>query len=332
MNTIHFTYLSREDVVDINLTMAETISIIEGSFREHGQQQFENPPKPGIHPRSDAFIHAMPAYLPEKPAAGLKWISSFSHNYRYGVPTVMGLMILNDVTTGQPLAVMDASWLTAMRTAAASAVAVKYLVRKGAEVVGIVGAGAQGFTHGLAMMEVLPGLKSIKMFDVNTEILNRCIAALDKYEGFQVMPVGSAQQAIQHADVVVTATSKLTRPIFKHQWIQPGALILPVHTRGWDRATPGQMDKFIVDFWEQFQKAQETEGGYYKSLPPLYAELGEIVAGKKPGRENDLERIMDHNYGMAIHDVALADAIFSRSKEKRIGTLLPLMDREAGFF
>ena len=332
MNAIHFTYLSRDDVVAVGLSIAETISIIEESFRAHGLDQFENPPKPGVHPQNDAFIHAMPAYLPEKPAAGVKWISSFSGNFRYGVPTVMGLVVLNDVTTGQPLAVMDASWLTAMRTAAASAVAGKYLARKGAEVVGIVGAGAQGFTHGLAMMEVLPGLQCIKIFDVDKNALNRCAAALEQQGCVQVVPVDSALRAIRHSDVVITATSKLTGPIFKHQWVKEGALVLPVHSRGWDRNTPHQMDKFIVDFWDQFKKAQETEKRYYRSLPPLYAELGEIVAGKKPGRESDMERIMDHNYGMAIHDVAMADTIFKRAKTMGLGTVLPLMDREPGFF
>ena len=92
------------------------------------------------------------------------------------------------------------------------------------------------------------------------------------------------------------------------------------------------MDKFIVDFWDQFKNAQEQADGYYPFLPKPYAELGEIVAGKKPGRENDTECIMDHNYGMAIHDVAMANAIFSRAKEKGLGVVLPLMKRDEAFF
>ncbi len=332
MRSIELTYLSRKDVAAVGIDMAEIILIIEKSFMTHGSGQYESPPKPGIHPREDAFIHAMPAYLPGIPAAGMKWISSFSNNSRHQIPTVMGLMILNDVNTGQPVAVMDASWLTAMRTAAASAVAVKFLARKNAQVVGIVGAGAQGYTHGLAMMEVLPDIKTLHLYDVNEKILSECVGALQKQASFDVVTAESAESAIRQSDVIITATSKLTRPIFKHEWISPGALLLPVHTRGWETDTPHKMDKLVVDFWEQFKNAQEHEGGYYGSLPPLHAELGEIVIGKKPGRENDDERIMNHNYGMAIHDVAMAQAIFKCAREKGLGTTLPLMDGDAAFF
>jgi ornithine cyclodeaminase/alanine dehydrogenase-like protein (mu-crystallin family) len=320
------TYLSRADVLATGLSMAETIPIVEESFRAHGIGQFESPPKPGVHPQPNAFIHAMPAYLPKLNAAGLKWISSFSANVHRGLPTVMGLMILNDVQTGQPIAIMDAGWLTAMRTAAASAVAAKFLARKDSEIVGIVGAGSQGYAHALAMPKVLANMKILQICDVNRDMLDRSATALEeKLPGIRINPVESAQKAIENADVVVTATSKLTRPIFSRQWIQPGALVLPVHTRGWDKDTPHTMDKFVVDFWDQFKNAQEQEGGYYPSLPDLYAELGEIVAGKKPGREDETECIMDHNYGMAIHDVAMASTIFSRAKEKGLGVVLPLM-------
>jgi len=138
---------------------------------------------------------------------------------------------------------------------------------------------------------------------------------------FGVEAADSAKSVIVEADVIVTATGKITKPIFKSNWIRKGALILPVHTRGWEKDTPGKVDKFIVDHWDQFRRAQEREGGYYESLPGLYAELGEIVAGKKPGRENASECIIDHNYGMAIHDVALAKEIFRRAIEKGLGTI-----------
>jgi ornithine cyclodeaminase/alanine dehydrogenase len=323
-DTITLTYLSRADVLATGLSMSETIGIIEASFRAHGLGQFESPPKPGVHPQPKAFIHAMPAYLPQMKAAGLKWISSFTGNTGRGLPTVMGLMILNDVQTGQPTAVMDASWLTVMRTAAASAVAAKYLARKDSKVVGIVGAGSQGLAHGLAMPEVLTDMQALQICDLNRDQLDRSIAVLEeKSAGLEIIPVDTAQKAIQNADVVITATSKLTRPIFSKQWIKPGALILPVHSGGWDKDTPHHMDKFVVDFWDQFKKAQE--GGYYPSLPDLYAELGEIVVGNKPGREHDSECIMDHNYGMAIHDVAMASVIIKRAKQKGLGVTLPLM-------
>lgn len=332
MKHIELTYLSREDVVTVGISMPEMIVLVEKSFVRHGSGAYESPPKPGIHPRGDAFIHAMPAYLPGIPAAGMKWISSFSGNISHRMPSVMGLMILNDVNTGQPIAVMDASWLTAMRTAAASAVSAKYLARKYVRTVGIVGAGVQGFTHGLAMKEMLPDIETLRLYDVNKTVLLKCADALRKQVSFSVIAVDSAKTAIQGSDVIITATGRLTQPIFKHRWIQPGALLLPVHTQGWEKDTPNQMDKLVVDFWDQFKNAQTPSKGYYPALPPLYAELGEIVVGRKPGRENDDERIMNHNYGMAIHDVAVAHAIFSRAHEKGLGTRLPLMNWDASFY
>ena len=333
MQPIAFLYLSRSDVLATGINMAETIAIIENAFKAFGWGQFECPPKPGVHPQPDTYIHAMPAYLPEKGAAGLKWISGFSGNSKYGLPAVMGLMILNDVTTGQPLAVMEAGWLTAVRTAAASAVAARYLARKNAAVVGIVGAGTQGYAHALAMAEVLPGMQLLKLFDVNRDILDQCIGTLkNKLPGRVIESVDTAHLAIEGADVVITATSKLSQPVFSKQWIHPGALVLPIHTGGWDRDTPFYVDKFVVDYWEQFRNGQQKKGAYYPSLPPVYAELGEIVVGHKPGRENETEQIMNHNYGIGIHDVAMASAIYERAKIKKLGTELSLIQGDDSFF
>jgi ornithine cyclodeaminase/alanine dehydrogenase len=327
MHKIEFLYLSREDVINAGISMPKAIAVAEAAFKEHGHRQFENPPKPGVHPQPDAFIHAMPGYLPGMQAVGLKWVSGFSSNYKHGLPNIMGLMILNDTRTGKPLSVMDCSWITQTRTGAVSAVAARYLARQDAQVVGLVGAGVQGRANALALKEVLPQLRLLKAFDIKEEILQQFVTSMRKALPFDVEKADSAKSAIKNADVIVTATGKLVKPIFRWRWVRPGALILPVHSRGWETDTPARVDKFVVDHWDQFRKAQETEGGYYESLPGLYAELGEIVAGNKPGRENEVECIIDHNYGMAIQDVALAKEIFQRAAEKELGTVLPLMRR-----
>ena len=106
MKTVEFRYLSQNDVIDVGLTMKDAISIVEEVLREHGLQEFENPPKPGIHTLQGAFIHAMPGFLPRKKAAGMKWVSGYSDNFQYGLPSIMGLVVLNDPNTGQPLAVV----------------------------------------------------------------------------------------------------------------------------------------------------------------------------------------------------------------------------------
>ena len=122
-------YLSREDVVTVDLSMPVIIEAVERMFREKGEGRVEMPPKPGIHTQPDAFIHAMPAYIPSLGAAGLKWISGYPGNQAKGLPYITGLLILNDPDTGVPTAIMDATWITAQRTGAATAVAARYLAR-----------------------------------------------------------------------------------------------------------------------------------------------------------------------------------------------------------
>ena len=327
MKRIELLYLSQEDVIATAMNMPETIAVVEDALREHGLGETENPPKPGVHP-ANSFIHAMPGYLPRKRAAGLKWVSSFSGNTGLGIPPVMGLFILNDVQTGQPLAVMDCRWITAMRTGAVSAVAARYLAAKNSTVVGIIGAGIQGRYNLIALAAALPFLESVRVFDINPRAADGFVAALAGELQLQFEIGKSPQDVIEGADIIVTATGRLDEPIFKERWISPGALILPVHHRGWENRTLHRVDKFITDDWQQLKLAHETVGGFDGPLPESYAELGKIIIGEKPGRENEEERIIDFNYGLAIEDVAMANEIYKRAKTNGRGQTLPLIESE----
>ncbi len=331
MKKIELHYLSQKDVIEVGLTMKEAIDIVEEVLREHGLKEFENPPKPGIHPLSDAFIHAMPGYLQRKNVSGIKWVSGFPGNYKYGLPTIMGLIVLNDVNTGQPLAVMEGGYITTLRTAAVSAVAAKYLANKDAKVVGIIGAGVQGRYHLLSLKEVLHDIEVVKIFDNNAEASRKLISLMNEHVPFRVESGQSIEEVFEGADVIVTATGHLDERLFKEKWVGKGALALPVHTRGWESVTMRKMDKFIVDDWEQFDRFVGGTAGYYAPLPDLHAELGEIIIGKKPGRQNREERVIDFNVGVAIHDVFMATEVLARAKEKGLGTMLPFMDENPPF-
>lgn len=326
MKTVEFRYLSQKDVADVGLTMKEAISIVEAVLTEHGLQEFENPPKPGIHTLEGAFIHAMPGFLPRKKAAGMKWVSGYSDNFQYDLPSIMGLIVLNDPNTGKPIALMDGGYITALRTAAASGVSAKYLAVEDAGVLGIVGAGVQGRYHLLSLKEVLPRLQDIKIFDTNESVLAEFISVAREHPSLNIITCTSAQDVIAGADVIVTATGHLEERIYKEKWVKDGALVLPVHTRGWEQALLDQADKFVVDDWQQFNNALGGSDGYYSPLPELYAELGEIVVKKKPGRENSTERIINLNFGMAIHDVYMATCVLERAEAGGIGMMLPLLE------
>jgi ornithine cyclodeaminase/alanine dehydrogenase len=140
-------YLSQVDVTKVNLDMATVIKLLEIAFREKGAGKVEMPPKPGIHTMPDAFIHAMPAFIPALHSAGIKWVSGYPENQKRDLPYITGLLILNDVETGIPYSVMDCTWITAYRTGAASALAARYLARPESKTVGILACGVQGRTN-----------------------------------------------------------------------------------------------------------------------------------------------------------------------------------------
>lgn len=156
MNTQQLLYLSLADVEQVGLEMATVIDLLEQAFREKGAGKVEMPPKPGIHTQPDAFIHAMPAFIPSMRSAGIKWVSGYPENQACGLPYISGLLVLNDVETGMPYAVMDCTWITGYRTGAASALAAKYLARPGSEVAGILACGVQGRTNLEALSVLFP--------------------------------------------------------------------------------------------------------------------------------------------------------------------------------
>jgi ornithine cyclodeaminase/alanine dehydrogenase len=137
MTELQMLYLSRADVGSVALDMCALIGLLEAAFKEKGQGRVEMPPKPGIHTRPDAFIHAMAAFIPSLKSAGIKWVGGYPNNPKVGLPYISGLLILNDDETGLPFAVLDCTWITAHRTGAASALSAKYLARMQSEVVGI---------------------------------------------------------------------------------------------------------------------------------------------------------------------------------------------------
>ncbi len=326
MNKIQIRYLSHEDILSMDIDFNFVVDIVKKTLVEHANGFYANPKKPAIHPDPNSFFHAMPAYLPRLNAAGIKWVSGFSKNAAKGIPSITGIIIINDDTTGFPIAVMDGSWVTGIRTAAVSAVAAKYLAGKNSEVFTIIGTGTQGRIHGAFFKTAVKSLKTVKIYDVNKEMIESFKRYVNEKCNIDIVVESSYENAIRDSDIVITCTGKISEPVYDKSWVKKGALVLPVHSCGWNRDFPYSADKFIVDDWNQFKETNCSPDGYYKELPKPYCELGKIVAGIMPGRENDKEVILDHNFGIAIHDMALAQALIKMAEAKNIGILLPLMD------
>ena len=320
-----FLYLSQSDVATVGLTMPEVIELVEKAFFEKGEGRVEMPPKPGIHPgEGDNFIHAMPAYIPAMGSAGIKWVSGFPENYKRGLPYITGLLILNDPETGVPVAVMDCQWITAMRTAAATAVAARRLARSESSRLGILGAGVQGTTNTEALNVLFP-LEEVLAYDVRTEAAQNFAADITARLGLKVTVVNDPRQAVTGCDLVVTAGPILKTPHATIQagWLDAGAFASLVDFDSfWHPAALKEASKFCTDDVPQFMHYKEI--GYFQDVPPVYADLGELVAGKKPGRQNPTERTMACNLGLALDDMAVAPTIYQRALAQKIGRILPL--------
>ncbi len=317
-------YLSRAEVEAVALDMKTIIQRLEEAFREKGEGRVEMPPKPGIHTQPDAFIHAMPAFIPSLRSAGIKWVSGYPANQQRGLPYISGLLILNDVETGLPYAVMDCTWITAYRTGAATALAAKYLARPNSEVVGILACGVQGRTNLEALASLFP-VRRVYAYDIVPAVQQRYVEEMSARLGLEVIGVSEPRQAVVESDLVVTSGPILKHPTPTIQagWLRPGAFGSAVDFDSyWTPAAMREMDKISTDDHEQFRYYRSL--GYFAETPDPYADLGELVTGRKPGREREDERTLAINLGLALDDMAVAPEIYRRAREKGIGHWLPL--------
>ena len=317
-------YLSREDVEAVDLSMADIIAALEEMFREKGQGKVEMPPKPGIHTRPDAFIHAMPAYIPSLEAAGMKWVSGYPGNQARGLPYITGLLVLNDPLTGIPLAVMDATWITAMRTGAATALAARYLARPDSSTLAVLGCGVQGRSNTLALAALFD-LKKVRAFDPHPERIRAYARDIQDQFGLEVEAAAAPRDAMRDADLVVTAGPMLKNPdpAIAADWLEPGGFASAVDFDSyWQGAALEQADKIATDDLAQMEYYRGE--GYFGQTPAAYADMGELAAGLKPGREREEERIIAMNLGIALEDMAAAIRVYRAAVERGIGTRLPL--------
>ena len=324
MNSSQLLYLSRADVEDVNLDMPTIIRLLEEMFSEKGAGRVQMPPKPGNNTRLDAFIHAMPAYIPALRSAGIKWVSGYPDNQKRGLPYISGLLVLNDDETGLPYSVMDCTWITAYRTGAASALSAKYLAKPDSHIAGILACGVQGRTNLEALVALFP-IRRVYAYDIVPEVLEGYIHEMSAKLGVEIAGVNKPKEAVTESDLVVTSGPilKHPQPIIEKDWLQPGAFASAVDFDSyWQPRALAQMDKVSTDDHAQFQYYKSV--GYFQQTPDPYADLGELVAGLRPGRQSESERAIAINLGLALDDMAVAPEIYRRAKTMGLGTWLSL--------
>jgi alanine dehydrogenase len=305
------TLLLTSSQVECLLDMKEVIEAVEDAFRALAYGRAAMPPKSYIVLEKGDF-RAMPSVVPG--AAGLKWVNVHPGNKGGDLPTIMALMIYNDPQNGYPLAVMDATAITAYRTGAASAVAAKYLARYESKSLGIIGAGNQACTQIEAHMTLFK-IEVINVFDLSQAAIEALIKNLPQY------PLKSCSLEETAASDIVCTLTTARKPFLKREWITPGAHINAV---GADAAGKQELETSIlkeaivvVDDIVQAKKAGEinvpVNRGKY-SPDEVYATLGEVITGRKRGRlDNETITVFDST-GIAIEDLAVAKLVYEKTK------------------
>jgi len=319
-------WLTRAECVKAGPSVEETLAIVKDAMIAHGKKEYEMPAKIGIHPFKDVFFHAMPAYVPGKTACGMKWIGCFPRNPReYELPQTTGLQIMNDVMTGVPVAVMDCTWLTAMRTPAVTALAAAAL-HPDAKTFGMFGCGVQGVGHVRFAAKTLKKLERIYIYDKYPECMDRLMEQVRGEAGVPIVKAKSVEEAVESCEVLSSATFIVREPmaIAKKEWVRKGQTILPCDLNTfWEPSIALAADKYIVDSVDEHELFNEM--GYFPDgLPKIFCETGEMLAGLKEGRAKRGELIVCSNIGISTNDIAMGQAILSRALEMGIGTKMKL--------
>lgn len=327
MKKVELRYLSQEDIMSLNIGWDDIIKRVEMAVSEQANGTIENPPKRGIHTRPNSFIHEMPVHLQEMDACGIKWVSGYPENYKQELPQILGVQVMNCPDTGVPLAVMDCRWITAVRTAAATAVTVKHCARKDSKKIAIVGAGVQGRMQLLAIKHVLPSLEECHICDIKENVLNDYITVMANKTNVKIKKFMDISEAVKNVDIILTCTQKLPKPIIPDGALEPGMLGAGLEAgRAWPESIIHGVDKVITDDLNQTLSYAST-GAFAGGLPKFYAQLGDLVNGK-PGRENDNETILAFNIGIAAEDISLGQYVYEKAVEKNVGITLPLMEKD----
>lgn len=319
-------YLSKADVEGLNISRDAVLGKVREVLVEHGHKRCEMPAKIGVHPYEDVFFHAMPAHLTALNLVGVKWIAGNPRNPReFGLPQTNGLLCLNDVETGVPVAMMDSSWITAVRTPAVTVLMAENL-HPDATRFGMFGTGVQGRAHVLFASHHLKNLQEIVIFGRRPEMAQRLVAELAGQVATPIRVGSSTEQVIKECEVLSSATVVVRQPqsIAKDGWVSAGQTIIPCDLNTfWDPAISLRADAYITDSSEGHD--QFVAMGYYPDgSPDITAEVGEVLGGLKPGRTSAEQLIVNSNLGMAVCDIAVASVVYEAALASGAGVTLPL--------
>jgi len=322
--------LTAKDIQKL-MSHKDAIKAVSRAFASYARNQYLMPSKIYLDIRKyNGDFRAMPAWDTQHDLVSLKWVNAYPDNPRKGYPAIMALVILSDAKNGHPLAVMDGTILTNLRTGAGGGVAVKHLSRKNVHSLALIGCGHQAYAQFSSIREVRP-IQTVTLWDISQKAMSNLSHRLKRFS-VQVRLAKNIQDAISYADVIVTTTPS-RKPIIKYPWVRPGTHINAI---GADAPGKQELDpvllkhaKVIVDSWDQASHSGEINVPVRKktlSKKNIFAALGDIVIGKKKGRTNQKEITVFDSTGLAIQDGAVGRLIYNKAKEKKIGKYIQFLN------
>lgn len=330
-NPVYIDFLNRADIGALEISDQEILAAIESGLRMQGNGDTSIEPRTHIHPRAgvEGHFNVLRGWIGgDIGAAGTKVVGDFVDNYKLGRPSEYGVLTLFDPTNGAPTAILDATGITEMRTGAMSAIGARYLARKGSRILGHIGARGTAYWN-VRLLDHFFDFDEIRVHSRRPESRNTFAARLCEDLGKQVTVTEDWQSCVVGADIVVEA-SRLSAPtpLLRTGWIKPGALVMPYGTMSAvEPSLTDIMDKMVVDDWGQARsgnfgalRAHVNSGAL--SEDTLHAELGQIVAGLRPGRETEDETILFWHRGLSLSDIALGHAMLCKARDMGIGQRL----------
>ena len=329
MPPLEILFLSKEDVDQLDLGLGEVMDAIEAGLRAHGLRQVIMPSKDHLaldYPHR--LFNILKGYVEPINVAGVKVIGDFERNYEHGLPSELALITLYRPETGAPFAIVDGTLITWMRTGAVTAVGAKHLAAGRPRVLGHIGARGTAW-YNVAMLDLMFDFEEIRVTSKRPASRERFAAEMSGRLGKPVRVMETTEAAVRDADVIIDASRLVEHEVLvKDEWVKPGALIQPYGAvLSVEPSLPFTVDKLVVDDWNQCKQSQY---GQFAGLiqdgrlrdEHLYGEIGEIVAGRKPGRQSPQERILFWHKGFAVSDIMLGHLAYQKARERGLGTPL----------
>lgn len=328
---VYVDFLNRQDIEALGLTDDEILAAVETGLRMQGEGATAIEPRVHLEPRAgvEGHFNVLRGWIGGDIAqAGVKVVGDFVQNWREGRPSEYGLLALFDPRTGAPAAILDASGLTDMRTGAVTALGAKHLAPPAPRILGHVGARGTAWWN-VRLLDRLFGFDEIRVHSARPESREGFAARLSADLGKPVRAMPDWESTVRGADIVVEATRlSAPEPLLRTEWIRPGALVIPYGTMSAvELSLTDIMGKIVVDDWGQCRTGKfgalraHVETGRL-SEATLHAELGQIVAGLRPGRETAEETILFWHRGLSLSDIALGHAMLAKAKALGVGQRL----------